>query len=457
MAQPSIQTSNPAAGAVDVFLNVPLYVTFASPGLNEDSVNLNSCVLVNVGTQDTVPLKLSYNSSTRVLTATPVGTLAESTVYALRFPGTDIAISSSYVIKESGTLEALTETVEVSFTTGIRAYIDDSIITKEATNLSLEGDINLPTHVKALGPFAIEKTLPKNNSYDVAGSLDGNNKLYLKFNKTLSGSLLTDEWLSVDLYPILDFTGFYASGDNLAVNLSGYVAPTMTGLSYSGQYLYAHFSGPLPQNAGVAVTVGELVTATDGSEFGPNEYKLTFTTTRYPNLGGVHWLKTELQALSKELTNDYLSAVILKNSIRFYYRTISLPSPSIWLSNKWVIYTSLIDVLDDLDLNKTIVAGSRRSLGDFSVGFDVAIGQATLKQKRAQDELEDIDKALFLTKSIQRIDRWIFVENRPNPREWFNISGRIFDNRFVYYQRNAPQANIDLNRTSRNINPWYFI
>ena len=456
MGQPSIQTSSPTAGSADVFLNIPLYITFASPGLVESSINLNSCVLLNIGTQDTVPTSLDYNTTTRVLKVTPLGVLAEDTVYAVRFPGTDIAIGSDYVIKEYGTSEALTDTLEVSFITGTRVYIDDSIITKEATNLSLEGDINLPTHVKALGPFAIEKTYPKNNSYDINGALT-NDKLYLKFNKALSGSLLTDEWLTVDLYPILDYTGFYASGNTLVADITGYTIPSMTGLSVSGQYLYANFDGPLPQNAGVSVTVGEEVTATDSTEFGPNEYKLTFTTERFPNLGGVHWLKTELAALSKELTNDYLAAVLLKNSIRFYYRTIAIPNPSIWLSNKWVIYRSLIDVLDDLDLNKAIVAGSRRSLGDFSVAFDVAIGQATLKQKRAEDELEDIDKALFLAKTVQRIDRWIHVENRPLPREWFNISGRIFETRYVYYQRNAPQANIDLNRTSRNTNPWYFI
>lgn len=458
MSQPSISSSNPSNNAVDVFLNIPLYVTWASPGLDEDSVNINSCMLVNVGTQDTVAVDIEYDTTTRVLTLTPVGTLAENTLYAIRFPGTDVAISSSYVIKQASTLEALTDTLDVNFTTGTRVFIDDSIISKEAADLSLEGDINLPTHVKALGPFAVETTVPKTHKHDVAVNIDGSNRVQIKFNKAISGSLLEQDWLDVDIYPILDYTGFYASGDSLWNTIPGSLtAPSVTGLSVSGQYIYAHFNSNLPQNAGVTVTVNDAVTATDGSEFGPNEYSLSFTTQRYPNYGGVHWLKTELKALTKELTDEYLSAVLLKNSIRLYYRIANLTAPIDILKHKWVILSSVIDILDDLDLAKAIVAGSRRSLGDFTVSFDVAIGQMTLKQKRAEEELDNTDKGLFLSKSIQRFDRWIYVENRPVSREWFSVSGRIYDARFLYYQPNNPQSNIDLNRGAKNPNPWYLI
>lgn len=463
MAQPAIQSSNPSNNAVDVFLNIPLYVTFASPGLDSSTVTINTCALLNVGTQDTLPVSLSYNSTTFVLTLTPVGVLAENTVYKIRFPGTDIAISSDYVIKESGSGDALTTTLDITFTTGTRIYLDDTIITKEATNLSLEGDITLPTHVKALGPFAIDSTIPKNHKSDVPVNIDGNNRIRIKFTKSLSGSLSDDSWVDVDLFPILDYSGFYATGtvlwDTTGANNIVASIPTMTGLSFSGQYMYLNFDTSLPKNAGVAVTIGESVTATDGTEFGPNEYQLTFTTERYPSLGGVHWLKTELKSMAKELTDDYLAAVLLKNSIRLYHRLGAGlgPPPIPLISHKWVILTSVIDILDDLDLAKAIVAGARRNLGDMNVSFDVAIGQMTLKQKRAEKELESTNMGMFLSRYYQRYERAIYVENRPNPREWFNISGRIYSTRFLYYQPNSPMSNVTLNRLSKNINPWYFI
>ncbi len=459
MAQPSVSSSNPVASAGDVFLNVPLYVVFNAPGLDPLTVTINSCVLINTGTQDAVTCNVSYSSLTRTVTITPLGSLAENTVYTIRFPGTDIAISSNYVIQTDSGGDYLADTIDITFTTGTRVYLDDSIISKEATNLTLEGDINLPTHVKALGPFAVSTTLPKNHKVDVDLSLDGNNRVQIRFNKALSGSLLDSDWADVDVYPVLDFSGFYASGQ-MFTEMSGSPPPvaSMTGLSVSGNYLYANFDGPLPQNAGVTITLGQNITATDGTEFGPNEFNLTFITERWPQYGGVHWLKTELKSYSKELTDDYLASVLLKNSVRLHYRMSSLPTqPATWIPHKWVILQSVIDILDDLDLAKAIVAGARRNLGDMNVSFDVAIGQMTLKQKRAEKDLESTDLGLFLAKSFQRFERAIYVENRPNSREWFNISGRIYSTRFLYYQPNSPQSNVTLTRLSRNVNPWYFI
>lgn len=452
MAQPTVLSSNPAANAVDVWVNVPLYVTFASPGLDADSVTVNSCILFNAATEESVSVNLSYDSSTRVLTMTPLSTLSESTVYKIRFPGTDVAIGSSYVIQEDTSLDALETTVDIAFTTGTRVYIDDSIVIKDASDLSLEGDISLPTNVKALGPFSIESMVPKNHSYDNQVTLDGNNRIKIKFSKPLSGDLIEDDWVTVDVYSILDNLNYLASGNVIGST----TIPTMTGLSYSGQWLYLNFSANMPLNAGVLVTVSEDITATDGSELGPNEFLYSITTDRYPKVAGVHVIRSELMAASKELNDDYIAAVLLKNTFRVMNRWDAFdPDEPQWMAHKYVVLRSILDILDDKDLEKALVAGTSRTLGDFSVSIANVIGALTLKAKRAEDELEDIDDAIDGPKKIgARINQAIAINYRPD-RLWHGVNGKLVDARFKYYQPDQPASNTEIQRTAANPNPWF--
>jgi hypothetical protein len=453
MAQPTVVSSNPASSASDVFLNVPLYVTFAAPGLDEDSININSCMLVNVATEASVSVSLSYNSSTRVLTITPLGTLAEETVYKIRFPGTDIAISSSYVIAEEGTSTYLASTIDITFTTGTRIYYDDTIVAKDAGDLTLEGDLQLPSNVKALGPFSVVTAVPKNHSADVGLTLDGSNRIQVKFNKPISGAIMEQDWLSVDAYPMLDSTLYLASGQVFGTG----VIPTMTGLSYSGQYIYANFDGPMPNNAAVSVRVSEHVTATDGTEMGFNDFSYTITTDRFPKVAGPHVMKTELAAAADELNDEYIASLLLKNTIRVIVRwsAFDMVYPQ-WIAYKYIVNRTILDILDDKDLEKALVAGTRKQLGDFSVSVDNVIGALTLKAKRAEEEAELADDGMMGIKKLgARIEETIAVNYRPD-RQWHGVSNRIVDARFKRYQPNIPAANAGIARQANNPN-WWFI
>ena len=451
MASPVVLSSNPASNSVDVFVNVPLTVTFDAPGLDLDSINSNSVVLLNALTQSSVPVDLSYNPTTRVLTVTPFTVLAEDSIYKIRFPGTDIALGLGYVIKSSGSLDPLVTTVEITFTTGRRNYIEDSVVDKDATNLSLEGDIMLPSNVKALGPFAIEATFPKNHAADVAVSLDGSNRLYIKFNKALSGTLLENDWLNIDTYPMLDSEQYLAQSQVFGTGSM----PTMTGLSYSGQYLYANFNNNFPNNAGVTVTLGTGVVATDGSTFGNSTYALSFTTDRFPKIGGVHVLRNELLAASDELNNDYMAAVLLKNTVRVINRfsALSFTAPQ-YLAHRYVVNLSIMDILEDKDLEHALVAGSRRTLGDMTISIDQLIGQMALKYQRAKKDAEEADDGLQGIKKLGAQIQHAVCYPVPPDRQWHGVNGRIYDYRFAYWQEDMPQANTQLNREARNPN-WY--
>ena len=208
MAQLAISTSSPADGDTDVFINTTLDVTFTADVL-ASSVTSTSVVLIAVATNGVVPATVQL-IGTDVIRITSNGILAEDSVYKIRFPGTDVSLSSAYVIKDSAASEALATTLSVTFRTGQRTFIDDTSVDKEAADLSLEGDLNLPIHVKALGNFAVSGSVPFNHKSDIAV----NTPIRLNFNKTLDASLLTQEWLDVDFFPILDETAWLASSDS---------------------------------------------------------------------------------------------------------------------------------------------------------------------------------------------------------------------------------------------------
>lgn len=439
MAQPVISTSVPADAATDVFVNKSLTVTFDA-ALLESSVSTTTVLLEESGSGELISCIVELETSTLVR-ITPIGSLAEDTLYKIKFPGTDIALSSSFVIKDNAASEALITTLTLSFRTGSRSYIDDTDIDKNATDLSLEGDLNLPVHVKALGDLAITTTTPKLYSYDLTGVASVN----IEFNNALDSGLFNSDWMTVDVFPLLD------NSDHIAVSgaFTGISLPTYT-LIHTGAHLVANFSEHLPQNVGVEVTVNKDVTDEDGSEFGPNSYLLSFTTERYPSYSGIHTVKRELKAIKEELTNDYITATLFSNSIKFIAR-YNEDSVNEHLIQRWVLAKSIIDILDDKELEKAVVAGTRRHLGDMSVSVDPIVGKLALKHKRAEDEVDRIAKTI--TKSTAKS---YSLEGQSSItrtyRRWPGVNNKIVESRFVYWQPDIPAANLSSNRQAKNTN-----
>jgi len=454
MTQPAVTSSNPSNNDTDVFLNIPLTATF-NVALLASSVTETSCILINAATDDPVSTNVSYTPGGLVITLTPYGVLEENTVYKIKFLGTDLAISSNDALKDSGG-EALTTTITIVFTTGTKTKILDSATEKETVNLSLEGDITLPWNVKALGVFVVSGTYPKNGAADVDPTLGNTNQVWIQFNKNLSGSLCNSGWLDIDMFPILDNTAWLASGSSFGAG----TIPNITGVWCSGSFLYAGFSTELPKNLGVNIIIDDNVTSFDGNEFGPSDYNLSFSTERYPSVAGTNIMKREVKAASDELTDEYIASTLFKNTIKLLHKySFDYNSPS-WFANRFVVAASIIDILDDVELEKAIVAGSRRQLGDLLVSVDNTIGKLAVKHARAEKELEKLDKVFSGKKLLINIIQEAFTSayyDRPS-RLWFNVSGKIIDNRFKKYQPNLPVANVTLTRQAKiGSNSPYFL
>ena len=442
MAQPAISVSSPSDGDTDVFINIPLEVTFTA-ALLASSVSDTTVILEEVGSGKVIKSDVSLPTSTEVRIS-PIGALAENTLYKIKFPGTDIAISSDYVIKDNATSDALISTLTIQFRTGTRAYIDDTNIDKNATDLSLEGDLNLPIHVKALGDLAISSTVPRNNSYDQVSisSID------IVFNNSLSTGDFVETWIEVDAYPLLDSTEWLA----ISGAFSGASIPDYT-VSLLDDTITVTFDSELPQNVGVSLTASKDIVATDGSEFGPNDYYLTFTTERYPSYSGIHEVKRELKAISEELTDDYITATLFSNTAEYLCKYDGRTVENC-LIQKWVLNKTIVDILDDKELEKAVVAGTRRQLGDMSVSVDPIIGKMSLKHQRALKELDRVQKTILkpTAKSYSLEGQTGILRTY---RRWPGVNGRIVQSRFVYWQPDIPASNLSVNRAAKNPN-WNF-
>jgi hypothetical protein len=437
MAQLVIESSDPTDGDSDVFVNVALDVVFTTDVLSS-TVSSTSVTLTNAGSLSILSADVELVSSDTIR-ITPYGSLAEDTTYKIRFPGTDIALSDDYVLKDALDGDALIGTLTVTFTTGSRSYIDQTDVDKDATDLSLEGDLSLPVHVKALGNFAISDATPNNHSYDVVVDTP----LTLVFNQPLATGSFEQSWLEIDVFPILDDEAWLASGDAYGGSIPGYV------VAASGSTLTVSFSGDLPQNVGVQVQVSPDVLASGGNEYGPNDYLLSFSTDRYPEISGVHVIRREIKAAADELNDDYIASVLFSKTVEAESKFGIDAVPHISLV-KWVVNSTIVDILDDVELEKAIVAGTRRQLGDMNISIDPVIGKLSLKHARAQKKIDDATKSLLGKKMIAMHYRTDFREGLSRPsRMWYGVSGKIRDTRFITHQGNHPASNTSTNREAK--------
>lgn len=447
MAQLAISSSDPSDGASDVFVNIALEVTFDS-AVASSTVSQNTCVLTDQATDEVLDTTVELLSDGVTVRLTPTGILAEDTVYRITFPGTDTAISASYVLKDDSASEALSTTLTITFTTGSRVYINDTSVDKNAGDLSLEGDLNLPTNVKALGELVISSVVPKNHTADVSLDLGGDNSITFTFDNSLDSVTFAESWFNVDVFSVMDDATYIVSGQSIPGHA----------ITFTGAVVDVTFSGDLPNNVGVQITLEEDITDEDGNEYGPNSYLYSITTERNPSIAGTHVLRREIKAAADELTDDYMASVLYAKTVEFESRWGIPASPNIAM-HKWIVNSAIVDILDDKELEKAIAAGTRRQLGDMNVSVDPIIGKLSLKHARALKKLEDLAR-LFAGKNIiaQNYSNYHYGDISRSYRRWYGVSGRLMSSKFITYQGDSPGANSALNRGSKIApgNDWWF-
>lgn len=455
MAEPVLSSSDPVDKSTGVYLNKSIRLVFQD-ALDSSTVNENTIHLMDLSTQTRVSVSITYDSSTFTITVLPTHILKENTLYRIIIVGNDLKVTQS--LSGTGSSDDLTTSIILEFTTGDDLFEVDTTIEKEAQSKTLEGDLFLPSNVKALGlDFVVEKVRPKNYSSDNSPSLTGDRTIRFTFSKTVSGTPDISDEVDIDIFPLFD-QEYLASGQLLKTedtdNTVDWAYPTGT-VSVTGSDIVVTFGKDLPKNAGVEVHLSDKIISTDNDGFGGMTYRIA--TELFPRGPDPRTVKRELRHIGGDMVrDDYIAALSLKNLIILWEQTgrsLSLTEEN-WARTKYTLYATILDIIEDQEYEKFLVAGNRHQVGDLNLSVDQLIGRVAMKAIRVREErdraLETIKKGWQFAISTTPGDERIY-----NDRLWYGPNGRYINPINRYSQPDAPIGNTSLSRQARTNNPMF--
>lgn len=448
----TIVSSIPSSGDTEVYINKPISVTFDIT-VNSTTLHQGTVNLIDTSTSVSLPISLKLDPvDNKKIVISPGVYLKTNTVYRLIIVGSDQALG---VQLEASNGELLETTIYIEFTTGISVYNVDVTVEKDVADKSLEGDLFLPSNIKALGyDFTITKARPKNHSCNNATTLTGDNTIRFTFSKGLLSGQDYSTWADIDTCPILNDVRYLASGSSLdsTVTIPNYE------LGVIGNEFIIQFSGELPKNLSVSVLLNNNITASDGTEY-PGNFEYSFVTQIIPSISGPEVIKREIRPIASYFSDDYIIALLFKNAIWLWERLgrsmdlSNLP----YAANKYVIYATLLDLIEDADLSKWLKSGVRRRLGDFSVEVDTYLGKGAIKaaklEKMKDIALETLVKGWQFRVGISTVGYEDAIAEVS--RLWYNVNNRYLDPLYKFYQEDIPATNTTTNRWAKTNNPWW--
>jgi hypothetical protein len=446
----TLTSSTPVHGSTDYFINKSVELIF-NKAIDTTSLNNSVFSIIDIDSGTRLPLTVtaSPNDPTKIILL-PSTNLKNNTQYRVIVVGSDLGLGYALVAQDADTLST---SITVEFSSGTTVYKIDTTVEKETSSLTLEGDIFLPTNVKALGyDFTIDKVRPKNNKHGIATTLTGDNTIRFTFTKPLLTGLTDyEDWVDVSVFPLLDTTEYLASGQVL-----GQGSIPSYSVSVTGADLLVTFSHELPNNAGVQIDLLSDIESIDGDDYG-GSMKYSINTALYPQVYGVEIIKREVKELTTVYNDDYIGAILFKNTIWSWERvgrnfTIdNIP----FAAKQYIIYTTILDLMEDAEYTKYLLAGTKRQLGDLGVTIENLLGKVAMKVAKYQKAKEIAFESMIkgwqfrIGTSTLAYDSIASTINRL----WYNVNHRYTDTRFSYSQDDYPSSNVSINRHARHNNP----
>src|SRR5574343_457619 len=266
----TLSSSTPTSGATDWFINKSIEVTF-NKALDSTTITDDIIFLYDTISSINVPVSLARKSTdTATVVITPIVALKENTSYRLVISGVD---SSLGVYLKASDTESLTTTVVILFSTGDNVYSIDSTIEKNASAVTLEGDIHLPVNIVAVGyEFTLSSVSPRNHTHGLTGNMSG---VYFTFTKALATGQDISNWATVDVYPILADSTYLASGTTMDLGAGVITIPSSTMVA-TGSRLEIRWDYPLPKNVAVAISLNDNIRSSDDDQYAGNmRYSVT--------------------------------------------------------------------------------------------------------------------------------------------------------------------------------------
>lgn len=455
MAAPIFQSSDPANGATNVFLNKSLKVKFEN-ALLASTVAESNVSLTDVTSNRYVEGAVNYDSSNKQIIFSPANNLVFDTVYRLSIIGTDLAIGTP-IQASDGT--SLASTIDIQFTTGRDVYTPDTTVAKTSDQKSREGDLDLPANIGVLGTdFTVDDFNPDNHSFGISPSTTG---FSIIFSKPLSTGEFSENQVSVTFWSLMDDDDYLAAtvdGGTVfkfdaSADQSSYFADPSYSVSATGAVVNITLTtGNLCYNQLVEVTVDKDIRSASGDTYANEDIVWQFATQVTPSPVGIRTVVREVPSAMNDLYADYIGALMFKNTILCYERTakkFSLTGTIPKALRQYVMYQTIVDIIEDLMLNKELQAGVRRQIGDFMVDVNAGvIGKEPIKLARARKAAEKALMTILRDAGVRvgwkgrLTDPYTDIPNRL----WWGINGRLVDRRFRTYQPNLPASNVATKR-----------
>lgn len=448
----TLVSSTPSSGDVDVFINKSISITF-DLAINSQTLHQGTINLIDTSTAIALLCSISISpTDPTTIILSPSVYLKENTLYRIIAVGSDQALGTQLEASNGSLLET---SVYIEFTTGESIYNIDTTIEKDAADKTLEGDLFLPSNLKALGyNFTLTKARPKNHSWNISPDITGDNTIRFSFSKPLLSGQDFDSWADINIYQTLNNNNYFASGNSLS---SEYTIPNYQMGVVDNDFLIV-FDSNLPKNASVFIELNKNITAADGTEY-PGMFDYTFMTQTLPNISGPEVIKREIKPIAAAYNDDYIVALLFKNAIWLWEklgRSMDINAFP-YAANQYVIYSTILDLIEDADLSKWVKAGVRRRLGDFSVEVDTYLGKMAIKQAKYEKLKEIAFESL--------IKGWQFKVGTSSvaydeavadiSRLWYNVNNRYTDATYKFYQEDIPGTNTTINRWAKTNNPWW--
>jgi hypothetical protein len=247
--------------------------------------------------------------------------------------------------------------------------------------------------------------------------------------------------LEVNVYALMGYEEYLAqpTGDSYVFSINdpeGYSFDDPTGtVSVSGdQLIWTRDTGDatniFPYNVEVEVLISSDVQDVYGNTLLETR-RLVFTSVATPMFDTVRGIERELPTLPEEFDRDLIYALIWKYSIDAWQKLGSNnpPGKAYYQIRRYVHAAVCLDLLDNAEIAKSILAGQKKILGDFQVHYEsAAVGKEGLKYKRLKKDLEEAEIALT---GMRRYRPKVAIRgqsfDRPNWRNRTWRSGQLYN------------------------------
>ena len=357
----------------------------------------------------------------------------------------------------------LTGTTNVTFTAG-----DDIEVTagqKTDTEEGYEGDLKLPStlQVTSAAPFQLLSSSPSDNSWGFTGST-----ITLTFNQDVTDTAANLGLIQLYQREFLDEVGFFAKTGNSFVgnafewDTSKWAGESSTffnepswSVSATGKVVTFTTSNERAKNTAYEVVIPEDFAATGASTF-EIEKEVTFTSDSYPSYVTPRSIRNEVFSVFDTLAYDYVHQLIWRHSIDAW-RCAGRMGGSLdggvsgggGYIRRYVKSGTVRDIIYDATLQKGLLAGTSKSLGDMQIRYHSNAGNAQIaKLNSVISDFDRAKRAICYGASQARV----FIKGWASNLDPLNIRQRLWKHPGKNYQRDGTKSDsfLPVSNTRRN-------